>query len=52
MDSGVGFSGLRRLCWWLDSPCAATCVREAYADIDPGMTQENVRELRMNVLWS
>ena len=21
MDSGVGFSGLRRLCWYLDSPC-------------------------------
>ena len=21
MDTGVGFSGLRRLCWWLDSPC-------------------------------
>ena len=21
MDSGVGFSGLRQLCWWLDSPC-------------------------------
>ena len=21
MDCGVGFSGLRRICWWLDSPC-------------------------------
>ena len=21
MDCGVGFSGFRRICWWLDSPC-------------------------------
>jgi len=21
MDCGVGFSELRRICWWLDSPC-------------------------------
>ncbi|KAI0207795.1 hypothetical protein LSAT2_007538 [Lamellibrachia satsuma] len=41
MDCGIGLSGLRRICWWLDSPCIH---QKTYARHQKQGTEKTVAE--------
>ena len=43
-DSGVGFNGLRRLCWYLDSPCIHTSTYVRHQQYVATAVAETVQE--------